>query len=123
MARILLIDDDPTVLDLEKLILSDEGHDVLIAEEGLIALDLLQLYEFDMIIVDVQMPRFDGFQFVKTLKSNPKHSHIPIAFLTSSQEKDNIVRAAKLGADFYLVKPIDRNKFLEKIATFFSNKP
>src|ERR1700722_691656 len=123
MPRILLVDDAHEVLDLEKLILSEAGHDVLVAEEALLALDLLQLYEVDLIIVDVQMPRFDGFQFVSTIKNNPGLLHIPIAFCTSAHDKDNVERAAKLGADFYLVKPIERNKFLEKITAFFAKRP
>jgi len=123
MARILLIDDDQTVLDLEKLILVEEGHEVIVAEDGLRALELLQLYQMDMIIVDIQMPRFNGFQFVNTVRNNPQLELTSIAFSTGNKDKDSVLQAAKLGADFYIVKPIVRKQFLEKIREHFKVKP
>jgi len=123
MARILLIDDDQTVLDLEKLMLVEEGHEVMVAGDGLQALELLKLYEMDMIVVDIQMPRFNGFQFVNTVRSNPQLEYTSIAFSTGNKDKDSVVQAAKLGADFYLIKPIIREQFLGKIREHFLVKP
>jgi CheY-like chemotaxis protein len=123
MARILIIDDDELVLELEKKLLTDGGHDILVATQALLALDILQLYSVDLIIVDIQMPRFNGFQFVTTIKNNPQLKHIPIAFLSSHSESEVVQQAVKLGADLYLVKPIERISFTEKIEQFFKKSP
>jgi len=123
MARILIVDDDETVLDLEQFLLVEAGHDVLQANGALLALDILALYEVDLVIVDILMPRFDGLQFVSTIKNNPTLNKIPIAFLSSTTEKDKVMKAAKLGADFYLMKPIDGKSFLKKISSFFQKNP
>jgi CheY-like chemotaxis protein len=105
------------------LILVEEGHEVIVAGDGLHALELLRLYEVDMIIVDIQMPRFNGFQFVNTVRNNSQLEYTSIAFSTGNKDKDSVVQAAKLGADFYLIKPIVREQFLEKIREHFSVRP
>jgi len=122
MARILMIDDDASILDLEKKILSNEGHDVLVVEDALEALDILKLYKVDLMIVDIEMPRVNGFQFVTTIRNNPELTHIPIAFLSAHGESETISKAAKLGADFYLLKPIEPKSFVAKITAFLGQK-
>ncbi|MGE3975363.1 MAG: response regulator [Bdellovibrionales bacterium] len=121
MARILVIDDDQTVLDLEKLILSQAGYEVLTEDNALRALDLLQLYDIDLIIVDVHMPRFDGFQFVNTVRNNSELQQTAIAFLTASQQPDAVMRAAQLGADFYLSKTHREKNFSSAHRLVFRN--
>jgi DNA-binding response OmpR family regulator len=123
MARILIIDDDQSLLELEKLILLNAGFEVLVAENALIALNLLELYAVDLLIVDIQMPRFNGFQFVNTVRRNHQFKFIPVAFLSASVEKINIIQAAKLGADFYITKPIDRDALVQKIKSIFDKCP
>jgi DNA-binding response OmpR family regulator len=120
MARILMVDDDQTILDLEKKLLSDEGHDVLVVENALVALDILEFYEVDLIILDIEMPRYNGFQFVTTLRNNPELANIPIAFLSAHSEAETIAKAGKLGADFYLLKPIEEKSFINKINIFLN---
>jgi DNA-binding response OmpR family regulator len=122
MARILMIDDDQTILDLEKKFLSDEGHDIIVVENALEALDILELYKMDLIILDIEMPRFNGFQFIATIRSNPKLAQTPIAFLSAHSEADTVNKAAKLGADFYLLKPIEKKSFVSKVASFLHSK-
>jgi DNA-binding response OmpR family regulator len=122
MPRILLIDDDQTMLDLEKVILSDLGYDVLVTKDPLAALDILELYRMDLVIVDVEMPRINGFQFVTTIRNNPALQHLSIAFLSAHSESETIEKAAKLGADFYILKPIEHHNFIDKVKSFLESK-
>lgn len=123
MARILVVDDDPSILSLERLLLTEQGHEVLLADSARAGLSILGLYHVDLIIVDVMMPDLNGFQFVNLAKSNPRLFDAPVAFLTSKNNKRDIMRARELGADFYIMKPIDRSDFLKKIASFFLKNP
>lgn len=123
MARILVVDDDHSILALERLILTEAGHDVLMAHEANTALELLRTYDVDLVIVDVMMPELNGFQLVNMVKNNPKYKSLHVAFLTAKNEAKDVVRAAKLGADFYVTKPIVRDEFLEKITNFFKTHP
>lgn len=123
MARILLVDDDPSVVALERLFLTEDGYDVLTAHDARTALNLLRTYEVDLIIVDIIMPELSGFQLVNTLKNSSLSYEYGVAFLTSKAEKKDVVKAAQLGADFYVTKPLNRKEFSEKIANFFMNRP
>ncbi|MGE0526364.1 MAG: PleD family two-component system response regulator [Bdellovibrionales bacterium] len=123
MARILIVDDDQSVLALERLILTEAGHDVLLAHEVRKAMDLLSVYPVDLMIVDIMMPDLSGFQMVNMVKNNPSLHETPVAFLTSKNNAKDVVRAAELGADFYIMKPIDREDFVKRVAAFFAKKP
>lgn len=123
MARILIIDDDQSISDLATMILASDGHESLVADTALDALDLLEVYDVDLIIADVNMPRFNGFDFVSTIKKNPRLEMVPIAFMSSSDDQENISRAGQLGANFYLLKPLERVPFLQRINTFFATHP
>lgn len=122
MARILLVDDDQAILDLEKLFLTEEGHQVFTADNAKTGLEMLFTYDVDLVIVDILMPKINGFQFINSIKGSPKLKHISIAFLSSRTEGEDVMRAAKLGADFYLIKPIDRKDYINKVHTFFQKK-
>lgn len=123
MARILIVDDDPSTLSLERLLLTEAGHDVLLAHTAREGLNLLKLYQVDLIIVDIMMPDLNGFQFVNLLRNNSKLPQTAVAFLTSKSNKYDILRAGKVGADFFLVKPIVNEAFLKKVENFFAKNP
>lgn len=120
MARILIVDDDETMLDLEKMILATAGYDVLVAKTPLEGLDMLEVYKVDLVIVDIEMPRLNGFDFVTTIKKNPKIANTPIAFISSTNNSKDITRAGTMGATFFLIKPINKSEFLKRIQKFFS---
>lgn len=124
MARILIVDDDETMLDLEKMILASAGYDVLVAKTALEGLDMLEIYKLDLVIVDIEMPRLNGFDFVTTIRKNPKIADVPIAFISSTNNSKDITRAGTMGATFFLIKPINRADFLKRIQNFFAtHKP
>lgn len=123
MARILVLDDDPSILALERMLLSEEGHEVLIVPTARAGIEMLKLYQVDLIIVDIMMPELNGFQFVNLIRNNPKIQQTPIAFLTARSDKQDIIRAGEMGADFYIMKPIVPDQYIKKVTEFLVKNP
>ncbi len=103
--RILIVDDDPWILRMVSTLLEKKGYSIITAsdgEEGLIRADQSKP---DLIISDVMMPKMDGWTMVKTLRSRPELSIIPVIFLTALGGEEDRIKGFRLGADDYLPKP------------------
>lgn len=113
---ILVVDDEESMRALLKLHLHHGGYDVLVAEDAIVAGYLVLRDAPDLIIVDVQMPYMNGYEFVAALKSDPTTRHIPVVFLTID---DHVAEhARKLGASAYLNKPVTADRLLQVVALF-----
>jgi two-component system chemotaxis response regulator CheY len=117
--RILTIDDSKTMRDMLMFTLTDAGFDVLQAVDGQDGLDVLGRERVDVIITDINMPRMDGYEVIRRLRSNSDHKRTPILVLTteSEAEKRNLARSA--GATGWMVKPFDPDRLvatLRKVA-------
>lgn len=123
MARILLIDDDHDILKFGQTVLSHAQHDVFTAAGALEAMDLLGTIPFDLVISDANMPKFSGFDVVKTLRSRAEYSSMGVALFTSRREKKDVEFALKLGVDDYIVKPIDPASLIQKVNALLIKKP
>lgn len=106
-ASILVVDDDPVTRLMLSGSLERHGHRVTTAEDGPSALDLVRSKPFDVILLDVLMPRMDGYLVLELLKEDSNLRHIPVIMVTSVDDVDSAVRCIELGADDYLSKPID----------------
>ena len=104
---VLVVDDDEMILALVSHGLRAAGYDVTTAESGLHALERLAEAVPDVIVSDVNMPGMDGFSFVRQLRSDAALRALPLVFLTSRAEADDVVSGLDLGADDYLTKPFD----------------
>jgi RNA polymerase sigma factor (sigma-70 family) len=114
MLKILLIDDEPKLLED---MLNMYGYTVKVATDGFSGLQtLLDTDErYDLVILDVQMPRMDGWAVLKTIRNGDKHANIPIIMLTSSDTEEALVTGLRRGADEYLTKPITPRKLFAYI--------
>jgi two-component system chemotaxis sensor kinase CheA len=103
---ILIVDDSVTTRTLEKSILETHGFNVVLAVDGLDALDRLRssTVAIDLIVADIEMPRMDGFGLLAALKGDAQFGRIPIIMMTSRAAPDDVRRGMELGADAYLVK-------------------
>src|SRR5512132_2384484 len=106
-ASILVVDDDPVTRLMLAASLERNGHRVTTAEDGPRALDLVRSNPFDVVLLDVLMPRMDGYRMLELLKEDSTLRHIPGIMVTSVDDVDSAVRCIELGADDYLSKPID----------------
>ena len=103
---IMIVDDTPDNLALLSDTLSEAGYRVLVATDGMSALEQINYLKPDIILLDVMMPGIDGFETCHRLKSNPTTRSIPILFMTALSELDHLLRGFNEGAVDYLVKPI-----------------
>jgi signal transduction histidine kinase/ActR/RegA family two-component response regulator len=111
--RVLVIDNDPAILDLLQRILSKEGYELQLAHGAIEGLKLAQTAEPDLIILDVFMPEMDGWEVLRRLKTDEHLRRVPVLLLTVS---DDMQKGRSHGASAHLVKPVDREALLRTLA-------
>ncbi len=120
---ILLVEDNPMDVDLTKRALSRHrmASEVVIARDGEEAINLIPRWENGepaptLILLDLKLPRLGGLEVLAHLKGHPCFASIPVVVLTTSRDDGDVKRAYQLGANSYIVKPVDFDKFLEVAA-------
>jgi len=113
--QLLLIDDDPNLILLVKDYLEFRGYQVLTAENGREALELLQDSLPDMIICDVMMPEMDGHTLVQQIRKNSRTNWIPVLFLSAKGQSQDRVKGLNIGADVYMVKPFEPEELVAQV--------
>ena len=106
-SRILVVDDNASNRDLLSRRLQRQGHTVLQAEDGTIALAMVEKEALDLVLLDLMMPGISGYDVLALLKSDPRFREIPVIMISALTELDSIVRCIEAGADDYLAKPFD----------------
>ena len=110
---LLVAEDEKRMTELLRKGLEEEGHSVVCAADGVEALELSRTYSFDMIILDVMMPRMDGYEVARRLRADKIPA--PILLLTAKDSVQDIVHGLDLGADDYLTKPFSFNELLARL--------
>jgi len=117
--KILCVDDSSTIRKLVEFSLKSRGYIVMTAEDGQNALELLAGSHFDSIILDINMPRLDGFEFLKRIKANDAYTSIPVIMLTTEGQEEDRKAAMALGAFDYIVKPFKPSELIGLIDRLF----
>ena len=112
---VMIVDDTPGNLALLSDTLSEAGYRVLVATDGLAALEQINYLTPDIILMDVLMPGIDGFETCRRLKENPETADIPVLFMTGLSELDNLLRGFSEGGLDYIIKPIRPPEVLARI--------
>ncbi|HEX2058116.1 MAG TPA: response regulator [Actinomycetota bacterium] len=110
--RVLICDDDPVILRLLEVNLELEGYDVLVAHHGEEAFEIASRELPDLVILDIMMPRLDGYQTCQKLKAQSSTQDIPIVFLSAKAQQSDIEKGRSYGVSEYLTKPFDPNDLL-----------
>ncbi len=110
--RILIVDDEPRYLHLLEVNLNTEGYTVVTAADGVQAVDIFSAHPFDLVLLDIMMPRLDGFAACQRIR---QFSNVPIIMLTAKGEEQDRVKGLDLGADDYLVKPFSATELLARV--------
>ena len=113
--KILVVEDEPNIIKLISFILKSSGYEVVEAEIGAVGLKKAKAEKPDMIILDVMMPKMDGFEVAKKLKADPATRNIPILMLSSKAQFEDKMKGIDSGATDYITKPFDREELLQKI--------
>lgn len=116
---IMIIDDQPEILELVSFTLQKEGYEVIPVEDAERALQELKEKDVELFIVDIMLPNMDGFEFVRTIRSTEKHKLTPVIFLSAKGEEFDKVLGLELGADDYIVKPFSVRELLARIRAVF----
>ena len=111
--RILLVEDEESILDALKLNLELEDYDVTVATDGEMALEEFKGSRFDLIVLDVMLPKIDGFSVCQTIRL--ENTRVPILFLTAKNTAQDRVNGLKIGGDDYLTKPFNLEEFLLRV--------
>lgn len=120
--RILLVDDNPTNIDVLYEFLSDLGYEVFVAEDGPSAISRLEFVLPDLILLDVMMPHMDGFEVCAHLKTMEQAREIPVIFITAMGSVDDKVKGFEAGGVDYITKPFQNQEVLARIRTQISMK-
>jgi len=120
---ILVIEDEPKTGDYLQRGLSESGFAVRLARNGRDGLFIAREEEIELVVLDVMLPRMDGWQVLEALRADPATEGIPVLFLTARDEVEDRVRGLELGADDYLVKPFAFVELLARIRTLLRRGP
>ena len=122
--KILIADDEATVLEILGRRLKANGYDVIMASDGLKAWELIQKENPDVVVLDVMMPQLDGYGVLSQLRSHPPSKKwIPVIIVSAIDEMQNIQKGFNLEADHYLVKPCSIDEILKAIKFMLSLIP
>jgi DNA-binding response OmpR family regulator len=121
--RILICDDDPAILRVLEVNLEVEGYDVLLAHHGEEAYEVAVAEKPDLIILDIMMPRLDGYQTCEKLKATDETKDIPVIFLSAKAQQSDIDRGREYGVADYLTKPFDPTDLLDVVERLVGPPP
>ena len=116
MFRILVVEDDRNTRRLMEAVLSQHGYEPVPACDGVEALDVLDKKHIDLILLDIMMPRMDGYEFTEIIRSNPALGDIPILMVTAKETPADKKKGFIIGTDDYMVKPVDEDEMILRIA-------
>lgn len=106
-ARLLIVDDNSSNLEILQRHLEAQGFQVTPAHDGQECLNLISSHKFDLVLLDVQMPRLDGFEVLRRLRDDPATRDIPVVMISALEETAGVIRCIQMGAEDYLTKPFD----------------
>ena len=117
---ILIVEDDPKNMTLFRDLLQVSGYKTIEATDGKQGIELAKTGKPDLILMDIQMPRIDGFEATRILKANATTSNIPVLALTALAMRGDEERILQAGCDGYLAKPVDIKELLKKVANYLA---
>lgn len=117
MVLILVVEDNPVNMELTVDLLESYGYDVVQAEDGFIALQKVKEHKFDLILLDIQLPKMDGLEVLSKLKADNDVDFVPVIALTAHSMRGDAERFISAGCIDYISKPIDIHSFKEKVQT------
>jgi DNA-binding response OmpR family regulator len=112
---ILIVDDEPSIVVQIQFLMEKQGYNVLVAESGEYALDIIFKYKPDLILLDIMLPGIDGYEVCEIVRLSPDLRDVKIIFLTAKGREVEIAKGMALGADAYIVKPFSNAEVVAKV--------
>ena len=120
--KILIVEDNQENMDLLVYFLRPQGYDIISVYDGLSALDKVEEERPDIILLDIMLPKMDGYEVCGRLKKDPTTKFIPIIMLTALKELKDKVKALEVGADDFLSKPFENVELLARVKSLLRLK-
>jgi DNA-binding response OmpR family regulator len=120
---VLVVDDNEMNRDMLARRLQRQNCEVVTAENGQLALELVGMRSFDLILLDVMMPGMSGYDVLERLKSDPHLKHIPVIMISAVDDIDSVVRCIEMGAEDYLFKPFNPVLLKARVSAVLSRRP
>jgi len=114
-AKILVVDDEVYILHILDFILGAENYDVITASNGEQALQKVQEEKPDLVVLDIMMPKLDGYETCRVIKNDPKTKLIPVILLTAKGREVDQKLGKEVGASDYITKPFSPSKLIERV--------
>jgi two-component system, OmpR family, alkaline phosphatase synthesis response regulator PhoP len=116
MARIMVVDDDPDIVRVVVKIMEGRGHQVAVARDGIEAIARIRAEPPDVVILDLNLPKLDGYEVCSQIKTDPAIQHVPVVMMTAAYVSvDDAQRGTSAGADEYVVKPFLREVLIHNV--------
>ncbi|TAH37279.1 MAG: response regulator transcription factor [Planctomycetota bacterium] len=115
--KLLLVEDDPDLLEVLRLTFENEGYQTVLAKNGEEALKLARRHDPDMVLLDIMLPGRDGIEVCREMRSDPSLKAMPVLMLTAKAEEADVVLGLGVGADDYMVKPARPRELLARVKT------
>ena len=113
--KILIVEDEESLLKLESILLTTRGYQVIGVSDGLTALRKIEQERPDLVLLDIMMPGIDGFEVCSRIKENPETRSIPVVMLTAKKSSADQAKGLEVGADAYVTKPFKSGRIIEII--------
>jgi DNA-binding response OmpR family regulator len=113
--EILIVDDEPSIVVPIQFLMEQQGYTVMVAENGEGALDIIYKYKPDLILLDIMLPRIDGYEVCEIVRLDPRYRDIKIIFITAKGREVEIAKGLALGADAYITKPFSNTELISKV--------
>ncbi|MDP7422006.1 MAG: response regulator [bacterium] len=122
MKKILIADDEQTIIMIVKKVLETSGFEVLVAEDGVQALELIFKEKPDLVLADLMMPKMSGYRLIETLRENVETKRLPVIILTAKAWKEDLEKGIRCGADAFITKPFDPFDLVERVKRILEEK-
>ena len=119
--EILIVDDELSIVVPIQFLMQQQGYNVIVAENGHDALDMIYKYNPDLVLLDIMLPGIDGYEVCEIVRLNPKLRGVKVIFLTAKGREVEIAKGLALGADAYITKPFSNAELVAKVKTVLEN--
>ena len=113
--KVLIAEDSSVIQNLTKKILQIQNYQIYSAKNGVQVLEMLENEYYDVILMDINMPKMDGFTFCSEIRNTDAHKNTPIIIVSTEAEADDKMQGFKAGANLYLVKPVKQEELVENV--------
>lgn len=120
--KILVVDDEPTIVRLMEFILARQGHEMLVAVNGEEALEKIRAHAPDLVLLDIMMPRIDGYEVARLVRADPATAALPIIMLSAKAQEEDIRKGVEIGVDEYITKPFSPEHLVHVVADYLSRR-